>query len=619
MPMTVAAIETEVQAFQAANAFGVKPADCFPAWYLKNRFILGDSDAKSRCADVSESGEKSGHDSGIDGFHLYESDGKRRLLLIQSKYSEAPAGVKKGFKDFQKSGETLRRLLDGVPPEGSQENKVVWNLRAELNGLSPEERKELVLEFLVLHKCPSDHEILTEETKHVRGETREELDRHIGDWNFILTHVGPLKLDFQGSEGTFKSQPVSLRVLAHEFSAEHKGKTIKMFHGVGRLSDLVDLYGRHRDDLFSKNVRYFIKSAKNVERGPSAKMRETLSSICIKKDTEPGLFAFLHNGVTLVASTVKQEDDGLDVVDPRVLNGCQTIKTAHLFRYDPRLKGKIDDERWKEVRIPVRITITKDEGLVQTITVSNNRQNAITSAALRANDPVQIRLEQRFAQAKIFYERQEGHHDHIRDTAPERLDQEFPYSNQMAVKIEDLARAIASCLGMEGLAWAAHPNQLFESDTIYGKVFNPERTLKSVTFLTFLRNAREVIPVVLKSDFGLTRREPKGPIPDRLVPYALALLVRHLAKAGEEKFVFKWGDQLYGKKSEPFRAFLKKELGPQHSGIKTHLVNDFLSLEESGAEFLRKAYFFAEKDLGLTKGPDPFEYFSELDEVETEG
>jgi hypothetical protein len=50
---------------------------------------------------------------------------------------------------------------------------------------------------------------------------------------------------------------------------------------------------------------------------------------------------------------------------------------------------------------------------VRSVTVNNN-QNAMSSAALRPNDPVQIRLERRFKQRRVFYQHQEGAFDNIR-------------------------------------------------------------------------------------------------------------------------------------------------------------------------------------------------------------
>ena len=57
------------------------------------------------------------------------------------------------------------------------------------------------------------------------------------------------------------------------------------YYGIGKLAELVDLYAHKRENLFSKNVRYYIDTRQNIEKGPVAKMQETLTQIAINKTT----------------------------------------------------------------------------------------------------------------------------------------------------------------------------------------------------------------------------------------------------------------------------------------------------------------------------------------------
>ena len=222
-----------------------------------------------------------------------------------------------------------------------------------------------------------------------------------------------------------------------------------MLYGIGRLGELVDLYRSRRDDLFEKNVRFFIGKASNVERGPSAKMRDTLKDIAIDKKLEPELFAFFHNGVTLFADQVRPSDGGVEVRRPYVLNGCQTVKSAYLFFSDPRNRGRIDDGVWNRISVPIRVTMTRDQGFIRQVTVNTNRQNAMSSAALRANDDVQLSLQERFRAARIFYERQEGAFDSVQDSNPEFLEEEYENSLGRRINVVDLARSLSAVAGGE--------------------------------------------------------------------------------------------------------------------------------------------------------------------------
>lgn len=384
-----------------------------------------------------------------------------------------------------------------------------------------------------------------------------------------------------------------------------------MHYGIGYLSELVDLYNFRRDDLFSKNVRYFLKSKKNTEKGPSAEIRATLKQISVDgaKALEPELFAFYHNGVTMFARAVEITPDGLQLRDPFVLNGCQTIKTAFNFLHAARLQSKIDIERWNRIAVPVRVITTRDEGLINTITINNNRQNAISYAALRANDPVQIRLEERFRAAKVFYQRQEGAHANLEDSNPEIFEDDYANSLGQYVEIVELARSIAAVAGE--IEMAKSPSHIFESEAAYQRCFSNKR-LSSIVFLTFLQNLHDLIFVVLKKDLNLKPTD-YGPKPSRLGYYVMCLLVRYLAKYKYHNDVVEFGQVLWGRSSQ-FRIWVTKILDNYHSGIKRVIDEKFLSLPDSRTESLNESFRRAEASLYLKETIDVFEIFKDLDD-----
>lgn len=385
-----------------------------------------------------------------------------------------------------------------------------------------------------------------------------------------------------------------------------------MLYGIGKLADLVDMYSRHRDTLFSKNVRYYLTSARNLERGPAAKIRETLMDMCVRGIIDPELFAFYHDGVTIFARAVRKSEERIELQEPYVLNGCQTIKTAYRFFTDPRIRDRVSADRWRHVTIPLRITTTRDGELVQTITINNNRQNPISAAALRANDALQLELERRFRSRKLLYERQEGLLEHIQDTNPEILVEEYENSNDLAINIMELARSIASAQGRDGLAYALRPNDIFEHDSIYHKIFN-RKTTSSTILLTFLQNLHDVVFLVMKKELKL-ERIGNGPSPSRVGYHAMALLMRHLAKENKRDFVLTFGQERLGKRAPDFREELRKELGNHRSGIQAALREHLLGAPDSSAETLREGYEAAERALRLRGDIDPFASFADLDE-----
>jgi hypothetical protein len=374
------------------------------------------------------------------------------------------------------------------------------------------------------------------------------------------------------------------------------------------LADLVELYRLRRDDLFSKNVRYYLYSKKNTEKGPAGKMRETLKSICVERELPPERFALFHNGVTIYSAGIESGKEALRLKEPYVLNGCQTIKNAYFFKNDTKLKGKIDDEIWGRVAVPNRLIQTKSDELVRTITINNNRQNSMAVSAFRANDREQLELEERFRKAGIFYERQVGAFTNVEYGNPESLEEEYYNTRGQCVEMLDLARAVAAAAG--DIGHAMHPNDLFESDTAYTRCFAPKR-LRSVPFLVLLQNLEDVMGVILKKDLNLT---PKGagPAPARLKYYAICLCVRYLAKNRREDVVREFGSTLFGSKASPFRDKIGQLLRSRDSGIRDDLSRRFMTLESTNAAIINGVWETCQNALYLRKNIDVFDRFADV-------
>ncbi|MFJ1288532.1 AIPR family protein, partial [Acinetobacter baumannii] len=89
-------------------------------------------------------------------------------------------------------------------------------------------------------------------------------------------------------------------------------------------------------------------------------------------------------------------------VNPSVLNGCQTIKSAYFFYQEAVSKNKLDEKIWNKIPVSIRIVATDEKELWREVAEANNRQNSMSAAALRANDEIQITLENRFKDLGIF-------------------------------------------------------------------------------------------------------------------------------------------------------------------------------------------------------------------------
>jgi hypothetical protein len=601
--MDSATVRLAVQAFRERTAHGLSNEHCFAPWYLHQVMELSEMQALEQSSDGN-------YDFGIDAYHLGGGNPPTVLTLVQAKYSESLSLVSAGFRGLERCLPELASALQSSGTEAPIQNKVLVNLRADLNRLNPEIRARLTLDFHVTHLSDEDPTIMGHRTQESRNRFRDAtekyLPRHVCKWRLVSpADLGPPE------ERKVPSSETLLTIDGLHMYAS-AGNT-RVFYGLGRLADLVELYRKRREDLFSRNVRHYLKSKKNVEKGPAGKMKETLRHICIEKSLDPSVFAIYHNGVTIHVRRAEPSNGGVSIIEPFVLNGCQTIKNAFLFRNHDNLRERIADNLWKMIMVPVRLVESTDDDLVRVITINNNRQNAITPAALRANEPVQIRLEERFKKYEIFYERQEGAYASLEDTSPELLVDEYENTRGRAVDIVDLGRSLAAVAGEVRIA--EHPNDLFESDTAYERCFS-EKRLRSITFLTFLQNLHDVMGVVLKKNLNLEQKGT-GPKPSRLKYYAICLLVRHLAKNRMNDLLLEYGRALWGK-DWYFRDEIRKEIGTQRSGIRAELVNRFMTLESTDATTLNDAFLKTQNALRLRKEIDPFEVFADLDIESTE-
>jgi len=603
--MDATVVRQIVRDFSVRTAFTGGEPHCFAPWYLHQKFRLSETQAMEQASDGN-------YDFGIDGFHLATaaSGDPPILVLVQAKYTENLQLIVKGFHDLESALPEVSRSLspDVVGTEAPIQNKVLVNLRAMLNRLDAETRGRLALDFQVLHLSVADGTILQNRFREAMNRLSEALAERLLEHNCRITPVGPREL---GPQQVIVAPPeeVQLRMEgAHEFRASESARA---FSGLTRLADLVALYSVRRDDLFSRNVRYYLHSKKNTEKGPAGKMRATLKQMCIDGSPNPECFALYHNGITIFSRRAKLANGEIRLRDPYVLNGCQTIKNAFFFRFDPNLKSKIKDAYWHRVTVPVRIIETTNDELVRSVTVNTNRQNAMSPAALRSNDPVQIRLEQRFKERHIFYQRQEGAYDNIGSMKPELFQDEYENTRGTWVDIREIARTIAAAAGEIGIA--LHPNDLFESDAAYSRCFNENTTLRSIVFLTFLQNLHDIVGLVLKKDLNL---EPKnrGPKPSHFVFHTICLLVRYLAKERRHEFVAEWGDKLHYR-DKAFRDEIRKIISSYSSGIRKEIANRFMTLESGHTTAVSAAFEKCKSALHLKDGIKPFEVFANLDEA----
>jgi AIPR protein len=199
--------------------------------------------------------------------------------------------------------------------------------------------------------------------------------------------------------------------------------------------------------LFDDNVRDWLGAVK--EDSVNAQIQESL------KDPETSLrFVVMNNGVTILAKSVELVKDSVILIDPRIVNGCQTSNVL----FDAHLGGWLDDR----VMLAVRIYESEDRATTEDILIATNRQNSIDADELEVRSALHREIEQHFeAQPparRMYYERRPGQYRR-RDIVHARV-----------VERVDLARAYAA-------AFLGDNSRLWRSDLTPDRarqIFDPE-------------------------------------------------------------------------------------------------------------------------------------------------
>jgi len=175
-------------------------------------------------------------------------------------------------------------------------------------------------------------------------------------------------------------KPAAIRV---PLAADLKESGTGLLVGPVSLLKLYDFLKTYRaqtqdlDQLYEKNVRRFLGSRGKVNKAIEATLRDT-----------PERFGLYNNGITIVVQDYKHADGGaIELIDPYVVNGCQTTRTIWEVCYrlleagGSGISPKV--QSWRELAeqgvVVTKIVKVSSSGdiLLQDITRYTNSQNAV--------------------------------------------------------------------------------------------------------------------------------------------------------------------------------------------------------------------------------------------------
>ncbi len=283
--------------------------------------------------------------------------------LVQSKYGSAFQGTNTLLIEGQKVIETLDGQRSNLSSLAKSLLDTLLTFRSKAS-----ENDRIVLLF-------ATEKLLTESEQKVLGNVRA-MGKDQLKMNFDVQSVS-VEMLYQRPLEEVTGAEVSLPLRA-DLSPSGESLLVGAVP-LRNLYDFLKLYQTKTQDidrLYEKNIRRFLNLRGKVNKA----MAKTLVE-------RPDRFGLYNNGITVVVEDfIRREDGAVELVDPYVVNGCQTTRTIWEVFY-PRMEsggtGKSQAfEEWS-ARVDQGVVVTKiakvtaGDELLQEITRYTNSQNAV--------------------------------------------------------------------------------------------------------------------------------------------------------------------------------------------------------------------------------------------------
>jgi hypothetical protein len=436
------------------TCFGVRN-DYFGLLYMEQEFGLERDRAITQVA-------FGGNDYGIDGFHFDRE--KRNLYLFQFKYSDSHSQFKQSFNRLIGSG--LEHIFS-AHKQDQQQNQLLLQIKSCL--LDNEAIIDRVFIHFVFTGDPAEAE---------RSQVLDKLREDLENKKFLIDQrfgrPATLVIEFRSARTRQIGSTTHLRK-THTYPVQLDSTVSRtgpsgecMTIGFIRLVDLYAIYKDMGQRFFDRNIRGALPANKAV----NSSLRQSFKRIVLDEKEDASAFAFNHNGVTLFAEALNKTDGGFTITEPRLLNGAQTVTTFAKFIAANEGNRLIQQRQnvLSQILVLCKVVTEATPDFVTNVTVNNNRQNPVHPWNLRANDLIQLEIEDKFRDdLGIFYERQEKAFEGLDDEDLE----ERGITEHKAVEIKRLAQTFLASDGE--IDKVSRLGDVFEDDRIYNQVFDQRR------------------------------------------------------------------------------------------------------------------------------------------------
>lgn len=353
-------------------------------------------------------------DGGIDAYFI---DKEHRIVyFIQSKFRNTDTNFEgKTITYGELLSMDVARITEGEVSDemGRQYNDKILQLHAEMQNIDNLGRYHYVVILLA----------------NLQDKAKDKITRLIGHFDSEVYNYERVyrEILFPIVSGCFYD-PKELKIVLN-ISKESAGHRIQYYpeteYGectvnacyVPTIEIAKTLY-KYKNAILKYNPRSFLEMQGGSINNKIAK------SITEKSTNE---FALFNNGITMLSDETEYSDRvgkrntaELHLSNPQIINGGQTAFTLSRLYEDALKNGSLEVFEGKEVLLKVisfndgDSSLSHDQrakklALIEQISVATNQQSPVSEADRRANDRVQVELQQKiFEDFALYYERKRG-------------------------------------------------------------------------------------------------------------------------------------------------------------------------------------------------------------------
>ena len=276
------------------------------------------------------------------------------------------------------------------------------------------------------------------------------------------------------------------------------------------------MVNKYQDKLFRKNVRNFLgKSTCNKA------IQETLKY-------EPENFWYYNNGISILCdeASLNVEKKYVRLVNPQIVNGCQTARSIERFRGE--LRGEV----------LVRVIESKSHRFINSITLYQNSSNPVKKRDFKSNDPVQVRLKHELRRRGYYYEIKRGEEYNTMKKKYPALKQEYPNAEEWGSVSNEVVAKVVAAVKLNPATAAAKGSETFFDDEVYGRLF-PEKISTYNCLAPFMMYKHFIRETYRGEKKKFHKLKKAWPFKNRAAFYVLRFIYESMEEANdwEKKFV----------------------------------------------------------------------------------